>query len=317
MTFPRIIFFGTPEFAACSLRKMLDSGYQVVAVVTAPDKPSGRGLKPKVSKVKDLAISRGIPVLQPVNLKIPEFLHELSSFKPDLQVVIAFRMLPRSVWSLPRLGTFNLHASLLPQYRGAAPVNHAIINGELMTGLTTFMLNEKIDEGKILLAEKLEIGSVETAGELHDRLMKAGADLVIRTLEGIIRGNLKEVPQESILPAELSLKPAPKIFREDCRIRWDQDVEAIHNLIRGLSPSPGAFTEIRLPDGSFQTLKIYRGVPVAGLPVHQSGSMVSDGKTFIRFAAKNGYIEVLELQLQGRKTMLTGDFLRGSGHWFV
>lgn len=317
MTFPRIIFFGTPEFAACSLRRMLDSGCQVVAVVTAPDKPAGRGLKPRASDVKELAVSAGIPVLQPVNLKNPEFLTELSAFRPDLQVVIAFRMLPQPVWSLPRLGTFNLHASLLPQYRGAAPVNHAIINGEKMTGVTTFMLNEKIDEGKILLSEKLEIGSVETAGELHDRLMRTGADLVIRTLEGIIRGDLKEVSQESVLPDSLPLKPAPKIFREDCRISWDQDVEAIHNLIRGLSPYPGAFTEIRLKDGSFQILKIYRVVPVTELPMHPAGSLISDGKTFIRFAAKNGYIEVRELQLQGRKTMLTGDFLRGAGHWFI
>lgn len=317
MTSPRIIFFGTPEFAACSLRKMLDSGYQVVAVVTAPDKPSGRGLKPRASEVKEMAVFTGIPVLQPVNLKSPEFLNELSSFRPDLQVVIAFRMLPEAVWKLPPLGTFNLHASLLPQYRGAAPVNHAIINGEKITGMTTFMLNEKIDEGRILLSEKLEIGSMENAGELHDRLMRTGADLVVRTLQGIIRGDLKDVPQDSLLPENMPLKTAPKIFREDCRISWNQDVEAIYNLIRGLSPYPGAFTEIRGKDGSLQTLKVFRGVPVTELPVHTAGSLISDGKTFIRFAAKNGYIEVQELQLQGRKPMLTGDFLRGTGHWFI
>lgn len=317
MAFPRIVFFGTPEFAACSLRKMLDSGYQVVAVVTAPDKPAGRGLKPKASKVKELAVSKGIPVLQPVRLTDTEFLNELSAFKPDLQVVIAFRMLPRSVWSLPRLGTFNLHASLLPQYRGAAPINHAIINGEKISGVTTFMLNEKIDEGKILLAEKFEIGSVETAGELHDRLMKAGADLVIRTMEGIIRGDLEEVPQESIIPDGEPLKPAPKIFREHCRIHWDQPVNVLHNMVRGLSPNPGAFTEIRLKNGEMKTMKIFRTTPRSAPHSDLPGTLVTDGKNFLSIAASDGYLEINELQFPGKKSMATMDFLRGGGHELI
>jgi len=313
---PRIIFFGTPDFAVPSLERLVQSNYQVVAVVTAPDKPAGRGLKEKFSPVKISAQKMGLTVLQPVSFKDPVFFAQLSSYTPDLQIIIAFRMLPRNIWSLPPLGTFNLHASLLPQYRGAAPINHALMNGEEVSGLTTFMLNEKIDEGKILLLKKEPVGPLETAGELHDRLMQTGADLVLKTLEGIINRSLHEVSQEALLPDQIPLKAAPKIFREDCRINWNQDVMKVHNLIRGLSPVPGAFTEFRVQDGSLQVLKIYRSIPEKGESIHEPGTFLSDGQTFIKVAVKNGYIHVIALQLSGRKTMYTADFLRGAGHLF-
>ena len=315
--FPRIVFFGTPEFAVASLEKLIGSGFNVVAVITASDKPSGRGLKEKSSPVKECALAHGIPVMQPLNMKNPQFLEQLKSIKPDLQIVIAFRMMPRQVWALPPLGTFNLHASLLPQYRGAAPINHAIINGERETGVTTFMLNEQIDAGKILFSEKVEIGANETAGELHDRLMLAGADLVLKTTARIVSGDISEIVQESLAGDPASLKKAPKIFKEDCRIDWDQEVATIHNFIRGLSPHPGAYTELYHAAGGTQLLKIFRVIPehsdVSCLP----GEFSTDGKTFLKVGAKNGFIHLVELQLPGRKVMNSGDFLRGFGKIFT
>ena len=313
---PRIIFFGTPDFAVYSLEKLVVNGYSIVAVVTAPDKPAGRGLKEKASPVKVFAMLHGIPVLQPVNMKDPKFSDQIKAFNPDLQIVIAFRMMPRLVWDLPPLGTFNLHASLLPQYRGAAPINWAVINGEPETGVTTFMLNEQIDTGKILFSDKILIGSNETAGELHDRLMRAGAELVIKTVDGIVSGAISETHQESLIGNHATLKQAPKIFKEDCRIDWNQDVATIHNFIRGLSPHPGAYTELKMPDGETLILKIYRSVPEQKEVQHSPGDFFTDGKSFLKVSAKNGFIHLEELQLAGRKVMNSGDFLRGFGKIF-
>lgn len=313
---PRIIFFGTPGFAVASLDLLIIKGYSVVAVVTAPDRPAGRGLRARVSPIKEYARLHGIPVLQPLNLKDPLFLQQLISYNPDLQIVIAFRMMPKQVWALPHLGTFNLHASLLPQYRGAAPISRAIINGEHETGVTTFFLNEQIDTGAILLSEKVIIGSDETAGELHDRLMKTGAELVLRTVEGIVAGNMKEIRQESLVTDFSILKMAPKIFREDCMIDWDQEVMVIHNLIRGLSPDPGAFTELKLADGGTLILKILRAFPEPAEHRLLCGEFITDGKSFLKVGAKNGFIKLVEVQLQGRKVMNSGDFLRGFGRIF-
>ena len=313
---PRIVFFGTPEFAVISLERLIDSGYRVVAVVTAPDKPSGRGLQEKASAVKEYAQLKSIPALQPVNMKDPAFLDQLSQFQPDLQIVIAFRMMPRQIWSLPPLGTFNLHASLLPQYKGAAPINRAIINGETETGVTTFFLNEQIDSGQIILSERVSIGPEETAGELHDRLMVIGAELVIRTVEKIISGGLKEHSKEEEEEASgndpAALKPAPKIFREDCQIDWSQPVEVVHDLIRGLSPYPGAFTYLKMADGTQQILKILRSTVERVATGVKPGKFITDGKKYIKIATADGYIHVGELQLSGRKAMNSVDFLRGA-----
>ena len=314
--FPRIVFFGTPDFAVASLERVVNSGFPVVAVVTAPDKPAGRGLKENASPVKVYAALHGIPVLQPVNMKDPAFLEQLASYRPDLQIVIAFRMMPRQVWSLPALGTFNLHASLLPQYRGAAPINRAVMNGETETGVTTFFLNEQIDTGKIIMAVKTTIGADETAGELHDRLMLLGADLVVRTVEMIVSGKAGGTLQESMIIDPEALKQAPKIFRDDCRINWDQDVSSICNFIRGLSPHPGAFTEMAMPGGEKQILKLFRAVPEKSMQNVMPGRIYSDGKSYLKIGAKNGFIQILELQLAGRKVMNSGDFLRGFGRIF-
>jgi methionyl-tRNA formyltransferase len=314
--FPRIVFFGTPDFAVTSLEQLVSAGFSVVAAVTAPDKPAGRGLKDKVSPVKEFALENGIPVLQPLNMKAPEFLDQLRSFQPDLQIVIAFRMMPREVWTLPSMGTFNLHASLLPQYRGAAPINRAVMNGEHETGVTTFFINEQIDTGKILFSEKLAIGPDETAGELHDRLMHAGASLVLKTVQRITAGPIDAAGQESMISDTAVLKQAPKIFKEDCRIDWNKDVLAIHHFIRGLSPHPGAFTEILMPDGKMQILKIYRARPEQNDSISLPGKFYSDGKTYLKVGAKNGFIHLEEVQLSGRKVMNSGDFLRGFGRIF-
>ncbi|MCX6305972.1 MAG: methionyl-tRNA formyltransferase [Bacteroidetes bacterium] len=315
-TTPRIVFFGTPDFAVASLGQLLRAGFSVVAVVTAPDKQAGRGLKEKASPVKEFALQHGIQVLQPVNMKDPVFLEQLSACRPDLQIVIAFRMMPRQVWALPPMGTFNLHASLLPQYRGAAPINRAIMNGEVESGVTTFFLNEQIDTGKILLAEKVEIGPDETAGELHDRLMKTGAALVLKTVEKIVSGEIDEIHQDSLISADSILKQAPKIFREDCRIDWNQDVCTIHNFIRGLSPHPGAYAILDLADGGPLQLKIFRAVPEQTDQHGSPGEFFTDGKSYLKVGAKNGFMHLHELQLQGRKVMNTGDFLRGFGRIF-
>lgn len=301
----RIIFMGTPDFAVASLAALIKENYNVVAVVTAPDRPAGRGQKLRESAVKEYAKSQNIPVLQPEKLRNPEFLEELKSFKADLQVVVAFRMLPEVVWNMPEYGTINVHASLLPQYRGAAPINHAIINGEKETGVTTFLLNHQIDTGHILLNKKIEISQDDDAGTLHDKLMHLGASLLTETLEGISENKLKPQPQEYFIKDE-NLKHAPKIFREDCKIHWQQETAEVYNQIRGLSPYPGAFSEL---EG--KNIKIYKSRPALEEHTKKPGVLWTDGKSFLKVATLDGFIEVLELQLQGKKRMETTEFLRG------
>jgi methionyl-tRNA formyltransferase len=300
----RIVFFGTPDFAVASLKALIEAGFSVVAVVTAPDKPAGRGMQLQQSAVKKFATLHGIPVLQPVKLKNPEFLEELRSYKADLQVVVAFRMLPEEVWNMPPLGTINVHASLLPQYRGAAPINWAIINGETQTGVTTFRLKHEIDTGDMLLQDTLAIGPHETAGELHDRMKEAGANLLVKTLHALQNNTLIATPQ----PQEgIILKHAPKIFTETCRIEPTKTCLEVHNLIRGLSPFPGAFYWI---DGKM--LKIFRSIPATDKPANTApGSFFTDGKTRLSLACADGWLDLLELQLEGKKRMSTADFLRG------
>lgn len=298
---------GTPEFAVPSLEILLDNGYDIPAVVTAPDKPGGRhGLQ--VSAVKKCALERGLRVVQPEKLKNPAFLEELRSLKADLQVVVAFRMLPEIVWNMPPLGTMNLHGSLLPKYRGAAPINWAVINGEAETGLTTFLLKHEIDTGDMLFQERLPIGENETAGELHDRMMLLGAQLVLKSVQAIERGDARPMPQSD---AEAS--HAPKIFHETCRINFEQPTTQVHNFIRGLSPYPGAWTEL---DG--KTVKILRtekerlGNGEWGLGVRpQPGAFFSDGKNFLKISTLDGYVQVLELQMEGKRRMNVREFLNG------
>ncbi|HEX4850558.1 MAG TPA: methionyl-tRNA formyltransferase [Puia sp.] len=301
---PRIIFMGTPEFAVASLTKLLDAGFNIVTVITAPDKPAGRGMKLTESAVKKFATEKNIPVLQPEKLKNPFFLEQLRELKADLQLVVAFRMLPQLVWQMPPMGTVNLHASLLPQYRGAAPINWVIMEGEKQTGATTFKLQQEIDTGNILLQESFPISGEETAGELHDRMKWIGADLLVKTVKGLINGNLVEIPQPEI-PAG-SLKAAPKIDQETCRIHWDQPVEKIFNQIRGLSPFPGAYTHF---EG--KTMKIFRSRKEIAQINIEPGLHQTDSKTYLRFACENGWIFCEEIQLEGKKRMLVADFLRG------
>ena len=298
----RIVFIGTPDFAVVSLQAMVEAGYNIVGVITAPDKPAGRGMQLQHSAVKKYALSQGLHLLQPVNLKSPEFVEELRALKAELQVVIAFRMLPEVVWSMPPLGTFNLHASLLPQYRGAAPINWAIINGEQETGVTTFFLKHEIDTGKLLLQEKVALDDTITAGELHDELMHKGAQLVLRSLQLIENGTYTTNEQE-LLPG---VKHAPKIFTEHCLINWNTTAEQVHNLIRGLSPYPAAFTHL----GS-KVLKVYRSSKELKAVSEAPGTMESDGKTFIKVAVQDGFVYLHELQLEGKKRMKTDEFLRG------
>lgn len=298
----RILFMGTPEFAVPSLDVLLREKYNIVAVITAPDKPAGRGLQLNESPVKKFSLRNELKILQPEKLKDESFLLELKSLQPDLAVVVAFRKLPEEVWSLPRLGTFNLHASLLPNYRGAAPINWAIINGEKETGATTFFITHEIDTGKIILQEKVLIGEEETAGELHDKLKIAGAELVLKTVELISKENITVTSQ----PLTNHFRKAPKIFTEDCKIDWNKNSEKIFDLIRGLSPYPGAFTEI-----NGKVLKVFKAKKIAGAHHEIPGNITSDEKTFIRFACGDGWLEASELQIEGKKKMSAEEFLRG------
>lgn len=299
------MFMGTPEFAVTSLEELVKAGCHIVAVVTAPDKPSGRGLRLNESAVKKYAVENGLPVLQPEKLKDPEFLRQLGALQADLQVVVAFRMLPERVWNMPPMGSVNLHGSLLPQYRGAAPINWAVINGETMTGVTTFKLRHAIDTGDILLQESMPIGENETAGEVHDRMKSIGARVLLETVKGLAAGTLQERPQ----PAETAsgpLRHAPRIFTDDCRIDFGKTVGEVHNLVRGLSPVPGAFTSL-----AGKNLKIYRSsreeTPISG----QAGHYETDHRTYLKFACADGYLHVKELQLEGKKKMNVEEFLRG------
>ena len=306
---------GTPDFAVASLRTLVEDGYQVVAVVTMPDKPMGRhGNTLQPSAVKQYALSVGLPVLQPEKLKDEAFINELKSYNADLQIVVAFRMLPEIVWNMPKFGTFNLHASLLPQYRGAAPINWAIINGEKETGVTTFFLTHEIDTGKIILQKRLPVSELDDAETIHDQLMTMGAKLVTETVDLLIQnnGNIPTVAQENLIQNTENLLPAPKIFKETCRIDWTQPVENVYNFIRGLSPYPTAWTELTLPGAAPQSLKIFQTEKIFENHTLTSGSIVTDGKTFIQVAVKDGFIRILSLQLSGKKRMTAKDFLNGT-----
>lgn len=305
-TFPRIVFMGTPEFAVASLDALVKAGYRVVAVITAPDKPAGRGMHLQQSAVKKYAMEYHIPVLQPDKLKNPAFLESLRHFKADLQVVVAFRMLPEVVWNMPPMGTLNVHGSLLPQYRGAAPINWAIINGEKETGVTTFKLKHEIDTGDMLLQQNLPISPDETAGELHDRMKEAGAQLLVKTLDGLVNGSLQPIPQQAFNNTG-PVKHAPKIFTETCRIDVNQRFESVHNLVRGLSPFPGAFIHL---DGKM--LKVYRTTIAPEVEATiVPGQWLTDGKNQLLLCCANGWLNLLELQLEGKKRMNVADFLRG------
>lgn len=298
---------GTPEFAVASLQKLYESGYDIAAVVTAADKPGGRGMKVRQSAVKEFALSKNLNVLQPEKLKDPQFISDLKNLDAAIFIVVAFRMLPEIVWNMPPLGTINLHASLLPQYRGAAPINWAIINGEKETGLTTFKLQHEIDTGNILLQQKLSVGEDENAGSLHDRMMKAGADLLIKTLEQLESGKLKELKQSEIKTAEsIELKHAPKIFTETCEINWNKSTNEIYNLIRGLSPYPAAFTFL-----NNKKIKIFKADKQISGKKNEPGSFETDHKTYLKFSAADGFISLKEIQPEGKKKMNIEDFLRG------
>ena len=302
----RIVFMGTPEFAVASLHALVKEGCNIVAVVTAPDKPAGRGMLVTQSAVKKYAVENNLPILQPDKLKSPEFIEALKSLQADLQIVVAFRMLPEVVWSMPPMGTINVHGSLLPQYRGAAPINWAVINGEKETGVTTFKLQHAIDTGNILLQAILPIDENENAGEVHDKMKELGANVLLQTVKGIAEQSLQEFSQIET-EGEIVLKHAPKIFTETCKIDFIKSVEEVHNLIRGLSPFPSAFTYLHN-----KILKIYASKKEIIPTQHSIGEVVSDGKTFLKLACSNGYLHVLQLQLEGKKKMNVEDFLRGN-----
>jgi methionyl-tRNA formyltransferase len=302
---PRIVFMGTPAFAVASLNALLAAKMNVVGVVTAPDKPGGRGMQLQQSAVKQFALAHNLPLLQPEKLKAPEFFEALSAWKPDLQVVVAFRMLPEKIWSYPPMGTLNVHGSLLPQYRGAAPINWAIMNGEKETGVTSFQLQHAIDTGDILLQERIGITENMTAGELHDTMMEVGAQVLVKTLEGLIEGKIKSVPQSEVTD-ESQIKHAPKIFTKDCEINWDASLQKIHNHVRGLAPFPGAITKV---DGKI--VKLYSTLMEHEQVKEAPGTFVTDGKSFAKFACKDGYLVLNDIQWEGKKRMPIADFLRG------
>jgi methionyl-tRNA formyltransferase len=306
----RIIFMGTPEFAVASLGALLINEFNIVGVVTSPDKPAGRGRKITKSAVKEYAESNNLYILQPHSLKDPGFINNLKGLKADLFVVVAFRMLPEVVWKMPARGTVNLHASLLPHYRGAAPVSHVIINGETSTGLTTFFINDKIDTGNILLREEVSIFPTENAGDLGNRLMKLGARLLVRTIKGISAGNLTPLPQSSFLkPGEIP-KEAPKIFPQNCIINWKDEPVKIHNLIRGLAPDPGARSTF-IKKERRTLIKIFESFPELSDDDLEPGYIVSDGRNYLKIACKKGFLNILTLQSEGKKVMGIQNFLRG------
>jgi methionyl-tRNA formyltransferase len=303
----RIVFMGTPPFAVASLDALVKAGFTICAVVTAPDKPAGRGLQLQQSAVKKYAVENNLPVLQPVKLKDPAFTNALEALNANVFVVVAFRMLPEIVWNMPPMGTINVHGSLLPSYRGAAPINWAVINGEKETGVTTFKLKAAIDTGNILLQDKLPITEADTAGTIHDKMMVLGAHLLVTTLHGIINNTLLEKDQEEIINNDPNLlKHAPKIFTETCKINWNNTTESIFNLIRGLSPFPGALT--KLDDKIF---KIFAAQKEICSHQNPAGSVFTDNKTYLKFACADGYLHIIDLQLEGKKRMQVADFLRG------
>jgi methionyl-tRNA formyltransferase len=302
---------GTPEFAVESLDILIKNNYNVVGVITVPDKPAGRGQQLQESAVKKYAKDKGLHILQPLKLKEESFINELKELKADLQIVVAFRMLPEVIWNMPPLGTINLHGSLLPQYRGAAPINRAVMNGEKETGISTFFLQQEIDTGKIIFQEKTPITENETAGQIHYRLMLIGAELILKTVKAIENGHYPQIDQSKLIATDTEIHNAPKIFKEDCLIDWIQPLDKIHNHIRGLSPYPAAFTELISPEGKSTPLKIYtskKEVEAHSFPIP---SIHTDSKTYLKIVVSGGFIDVMELQLAGKKRMSILDFLRG------
>lgn len=302
---------GTPDFAVESLRVLVENDYNVVGVITMPDKPAGRGHKIQYSAVKNYALAHNLPLLQPEKLKEGEFISNLQSWKADLQIVVAFRMLPEVVWDMPPIGTFNLHASLLPQYRGAAPINWAIMNGDKETGATTFFLTHEIDTGKIILQEKIPIGDSDNVGKIHDDLMNMGAQLVRKTVDLLLEGKIDAIPQEQLCNNHIELKAAPKIFKETCRIDWNQPVKTIYNHIRGLSPYPVAWTELHTPENEIIPIKIYSATIEESKTDLPLGSISTDNKTFIKVKGIDGTINITNIQLPGKKALNTEELLRG------
>ncbi|MCF8297072.1 MAG: methionyl-tRNA formyltransferase [Saprospiraceae bacterium] len=302
---------GTPQFAVSSLDILIKNGYNVVGVITAPDKPAGRGKKITESDVKKYALENGLNILQPTNLKDESFIHELMELRADLQIVVAFRMLPEIVWNMPPMGTFNLHASLLPQYRGAAPINWAIINGEKETGLTTFFLKHEIDTGSIISSEKVIIENEDTVGDLHDKLMRFGANLVLKSVKLIQENSFKPTPQSEIIENHMIIKTAPKIFKEDCRINWDESIENLYNFIRGLSPYPAAFSEFISPDDNIFSFKIFKASIIPDSNIRFENKILTDGKSYLYIKVNGGLLYINEIQIAGKKRMPIEDFLRG------
>ena len=305
----RIVYFGTPDFAVESLRRLVEGGYQVVGVVTTPDKPVDRHKnKLQPSPVKTYALEKGLPLLQPEKLKDEAFIEQLRQLRPDLQIVVAFRMLPEVVWGWPRYGTFNLHGSLLPQYRGAAPINWAIINGEKETGITTFFLEKDIDTGEIIYQTKINIGENDNFETIHDRLMLLGGDLVLKTVDAVLDGTISSVPQPSLSPEEM--KPAPKIFRETCRINWALPLNRVHDHIRGLSPVPAAWTLLNA-DNCELSMKIFESSQEPAQHHLKTGTLITDGQSYLKVAVDGGFLAIHQLQIAGKKRMMVADFLRG------
>ena len=315
----KIVYLGTPDFAVEPLRRLVekqrstpDCGYEVVGVVTMPDKIiSKRGNQLLMSPVKQYAVAEDLPVLQPESLKDEKFQQDLKSWNADLQIVVAFRMLPESVWNMPRLGTFNLHASLLPRYRGAAPINWAIINGDKETGVTTFFLKHEIDTGDVIYRDVVTIEESDNAGTLHDKLMLQGGDTVVRTVDAIVKGEAVAVAQETMFADEKELIPAPKIFRDTCRINWEKDVEDIYNFVRGMSPYPAAWCELSDTDNNMTALKVYEVAKEIANHNKPVGTLQTDGKSYLKVAVKNGYISLVNVQLAGKKRMPIADLLNG------
>ena len=315
----RIVYLGTPDFAVEPLKRLVekqhactDCGYEVVGVVTMPDKMiSKRGNQLLMSPVKQYAVQEGLPILQPESLKSEDFLAALAAWRADLQIVVAFRMLPVSVWNMPRLGTFNLHASLLPQYRGAAPINWAIINGDKETGVTTFFLKHEIDTGDVIFRDKVAIEECDTAGTLHDKLMLQGGETVLRTVEAIVNGTATAQPQQQMFAQESDLRPAPKIFRDTCRIDWEKDCQAVYDFVRGMSPYPAAWFELCGAAGESLAIKVYEVAKEPAKHDKKAGTLLTDGKSYAKVAVSDGFISLLSVQIPGKKRMPVGDLLRG------
>ena len=306
----RIVYMGTPDFAVESLRCLVEGGYNVVGVITMPDKPAGRGHKLQYSPVKQYALEHDLPLLQPERLKDEEFLANLRAWQADLQIVVAFRMLPEVVWNMPRLGTFNLHASLLPQYRGAAPINWAVINGDTETGITTFFLQHEIDTGEVIQQVRVPIADTDDVGTIHDRLMMLGGSLVTETVDAILAGTVNPIPQEQMAVVG-ELRPAPKIFKDTCRIDWNQPTKRVYDFVRGLSPYPAAWTELIPPTGEAVVLKVFESEKVLKTHNLQPGTVQTDGKSYLHVATADGFLALRALQLPGKKRLKVDELLRG------